>query len=112
MYVLNQIYSGTSWRPRWDFDASTKTSGGRLLQACQEGVAWTGCGTGRRHGDCAAFQQSQVGHIVLFQMRGWHFFNRSVKVVPASTIRPFMMDDVPARDSELRRAYVEAEALK
>ena len=51
-------------------------------------------------------------YLVLIRMRGYSFFHRSVKVVPASTIRPFIMQDVPARDSELRRAYVEAENLE
>ena len=36
------------------------------MQAVEEGVAWTSGFKNRQHGHCAAFQQIQVGQILLF----------------------------------------------
>ena len=42
----------------------------------------------------------------------YNIFYRTRKTVPHAVIRPFKMGDVRAKDSELRKAYVEAQALE
>ena len=77
-------------------------------------MAWPSLGQNWVLGFCGVVQQGEVGPNWIGSIIGIDFqslIRRTTKYVSESSVRPFVMGDVPAKDSELRRAYVEAQAL-